>query len=132
MRQIDPLRFDGNNGYRVYYSPCQNGLSCYQQLADTKVMSVLDNSETGTCDRYLAFWEEGLHQPSYSPLDGGIFEFVYYNGQPCEDGASGSEERIIYICDESVATAETINVTLVSECRIDYYIASSLACDTSF
>lgn len=95
-------------------------------------MSVLDNTQTGTCERYIATWENGLHKPTYNPINGGTFEFRYYNGEPCDGGEYGSEERITYICDQTVDTAKTLNVTILAPCRIDYFVASKLACATSY
>ena len=133
LRDINPLRFVGNNGYRVYLSPCQNGINCYQQTGGRKVMSVLENTVTGTCERAIASWEDGRQQPIYSVVSGKEqYEFRYYNGEPCDNGATGSEERITFVCDESVDTAQTINVTLLAACRIDYYVATKLACDSSY
>jgi hypothetical protein len=135
LKTIDPLRFDGINGYRVYYSPCSNGLSCYQQAGTNSVMAALDNTATGTCERYLAVWESGEHQPTYTaPTNGATeaFEFRFYNGESCNGGSTVSETRFTYLCDSSVATAQTINVTAVGQCRLDYYIASKLACSSSY
>jgi hypothetical protein len=135
LKTIDPLRFDGINGYRAYYSPCSNGLSCYQQTGTRTVMAALDNTATGTCERYLAVWEDGEHQPVYTaPMNGATekFEFRFYNGEPCESGSEVSESRFTYVCDTSVDTAQTINVTRIGSCRYDYYIGSKLACSTSY
>lgn len=96
-------------------------------------MSILEDTVTGTCERAIASWEDGRQQPIYSVInDKEQFEFRYYNGEPCDNGATGSEERITFICDREVDTAQTINVTKIASCRIDYFVATKLACGDSY
>lgn len=118
------------NGYEHYYSPCQNGLRCPQQVGGEDVMSMTENHETGTCDHYLAIWEDGRVQPIFHderlPTDS-HWEFQYWNGQKCSTGELG-EYIIRYFCDPDVDTYKVLGESDYGGCRFGVNISTSLAC----
>lgn len=122
------------NGYQHYYTPCQNGLHCYQQAGDVTVMSMVENDVTHTCDHYLAEWQEGRVQPLFH--DGGREErethwsFHYWLSQKCSNGEQG-EETIRWYCDPKVGNYSLINATYDGDCRWEMNIASELACPSN-
>eukprot|EP01083_Nonionella_stella_P184107 667211_1 len=83
------------NGYEQFYSPCQNGLHCYQQTGgDIMVQSILENMVTHTCELYLSQWEEGRVQPLFhnSQDQKSIhWSFHYYLSEKCMSGQTGEE-----------------------------------------
>jgi len=131
LADINPLRFVEPNGYRFYYSPCRNGLNCYQQPGPRLVMAELDNVATGTCELWTAEWENGRHQPYYLASEPETFQFRFYNGEPCNNGQIGSEQVINFMCNRTVETAQVVNATRLATCRYAFNIATKLACVSS-
>jgi len=120
------------NGYQHFYTPCQNGLHCYQQSGgNIKVMSILENDVTHTCEHYLAVWQEGRVQPTLHLHNEDPkqthWSFHYWLSQKCTSGFQG-EETIRWYCDPSVENSTLINATYDGDCRWEMNVASSLAC----
>jgi len=120
------------NGYYHTITPCRNDVYCYQQYGNRKVMGVIDNHQTGTCEHYGAIWEDGrvhplLHNQGTSQEH---WSFHYWNGQKCSNGALG-EEEIRFYCDPSVSRFQVINTTNPSPCRFDINVATQYACTTN-
>eukprot|EP01084_Bolivina_argentea_P050543 92955_1 len=82
---------ESSNGYEMYYTPCQNGLHCYQQTGDMTVMSMVENDVTRTCDHYLAEWQQGRVQPYFhnTNTDEIHWSFHYWLSEKCSDGSQG-------------------------------------------
>lgn len=118
-----------SNGYEVYYSPCQNGLHCYQQTGGGEVMSILENHATGTCEHYLSVWQEGRVEPLFHGDDPDQihWSFHYYLDEKCSDGTQG-EQTIRWYCDPSVGNFSEINATYDGGCRWEMNIKSQYAC----
>ena len=77
-----------NSGYEQYYTPCQNGLHCYQQVPNSNIMfqSILENHATHTCELYLNEWQEGRVVPVFHNSDNEKsvhWSFHYFLGEAC-------------------------------------------------
>jgi hypothetical protein len=124
----------GNHGYEQFYSPCQNGLHCFQQTGqDIMVQSILENTITHTCEMYLSAWEEGRFEPTFHNSADQTqihWDFHYFLSQPCQNGQPG-EETIRWYCDPTVANNTLINATYDGDCRHEMNIRSSLACPSN-
>eukprot|EP00483_Globobulimina_turgida_P000429 UN00429 len=121
-----------NNGYEHYYSPCQNGLHCWQQAGEQTVMSIIENRETHTCERYLSAWQEGRVQPFFhnTDPDNVYWSFHYWLSQTCKSGAQG-EETINWFCNPAVANFTVINGSHDGDCHWQLNVASAHACPDS-
>ena len=117
---------NNNTGYIHYFSPCGNNINCYQQSNPPQVMAMLENEKTGTCDHFLAEWEDGRIQPFYYP-DTKHWTFHYFNGEKCPNGNIG-QETIRFYCDPSVEKYQVINATYDNDCYWELNIKSQLAC----
>jgi len=118
------------NGYEQYYSPCENGLHCYQQTGDGEVMSILENRVTGTCEHYLSVWQEGRVEPLFhdsSDAKSVHWSFHYFLDEKCSDGTQG-EQTIRWYCDSDVGNYSVINATYDGGCRWEMNVASQYAC----
>eukprot|EP01084_Bolivina_argentea_P237056 398498_1 len=122
---------NNTGGYLHYFSPCGNNIPCYQAQEDTQnVMAMIENTKTGTCDTYLAVWEDGRAQPYYDDQRK-RWVFHYINGKKCANG-NGATEVISYYCDESVDDIKVINATSWSTgCYWELNLASKLVCQNS-
>eukprot|EP01084_Bolivina_argentea_P011925 22325_1 len=122
------------NGYQHFYTPCQNGMHCYQQTGgQIKVMSLLENDVTHTCEHYLAIWQEGRVEPLlhlHEDQSQTHWSFHYWLNEKCSDGTQG-EETIRWYCDPTVANSSLINATYDGGCRWEMNIKSSLACPSN-
>jgi len=122
------------NGYEQFYTPCENGLHCYQQAGgDIMVQSILENRVTRTCELYLSEWQEGRVQPIFhnSQDEKSIhWSFHYYLSEKCMNGQPG-EETIRWYCDPDVVNNTLINATYDGDCRHEMNVASSLACPSN-
>jgi len=119
------------HGYEQFYSPCQNGLHCYQQSGgEMKVQSILENTITHTCELYLSEWQEGRVEPIFHDADNERdihWSFHYWLSEKCMNGQPG-EETIRWYCDPRVVNNTLINATYDGDCRHEINVKSSLAC----
>eukprot|EP01083_Nonionella_stella_P043276 116761_1 len=113
-----------SQGYEMYYSPCQNAIPCSQQTGQIKMMSIVENRATRTCDHYLAEWQDGRVQPWFHDDH---WSFHYFLSQKCMDGNQG-EETIRWYCDMDAANATVINATFDGDCRWEFNVKSASAC----
>jgi hypothetical protein len=124
------MHIRNNNGYSTYFSPCQNGLNCYQQTHHM-VQATIENHATGTCDHYMSIWEDGRVQPFYHANgDDSYFAFYYFNGEKCSNGDDGIQE-VNYICDPTATPYKVINETSSKYCYWTINVATSLACQAT-
>ena len=95
-------------------------------------MSILENEQTRTCERYLAEWQDGRVQPLLrnSDPDQYHWSFHYYLASKCNNGQPG-EETIRWYCDEEAVNATVINMTYDGDCRFETNMRSKLACPSS-
>jgi len=120
------------NGYEIFYSPCQNGLHCYQQFGQQQVMSIAENMVTHTCEQQLSEWQEGRVEPIFhdSNPDEIHWSFHYWLSQKCLDGTPG-EQTIRWYCDENAVNSTVKNATYDGNCRWEINMLSQEACPSS-
>eukprot|EP00483_Globobulimina_turgida_P002382 UN02384 len=109
------------NGFQHFYTPCRNGMHCYQQTgAEIRVMSLVENDVTHTCEHYLAIWQEGRVYPTFhlheSDPKQTHWSFHYWLSQKCTNGLQG-EETMRWYCDPDVTNSSLINATYDGDCR---------------
>ena len=114
----------------MYYSPCQNGLPCYQQSGQIEMMSIVENRVTRTCEHYLSEWQEGRVQPLFHnnvDISQIHWSFHYFLSEKCNNGEQG-EQTIRWYCDIDAKNATVLNATFDGDCRWEMNVASDLAC----
>jgi len=122
-----------DNGYEIFYSPCQNGLHCYQQTgSEITVQSILENEVTHTCEKYLSEWQDGRVQPIFhnSNPDQIHWSFHYYLSEKCNNGQPG-EQTIRWYCDNDAVNSTLINATYDGDCRWEINVKNKLACPSN-
>eukprot|EP00483_Globobulimina_turgida_P001717 UN01719 len=104
-------------------SPCSNNIRCNDHENDAMTtISTISN-----CIQTIARWDEGVTQPSYLDNFGGQWQFVYVNGDSCNNGPE-SIVSIFWNCAPFAGTATITSVREVGMCNFEIHIDSNLAC----
>mmetsp|Transcript_63682 Transcript_63682/g.57330 ORF Transcript_63682/g.57330 Transcript_63682/m.57330 type:complete len:339 (-) Transcript_63682:139-1155(-) len=119
-----------NDDLYYVYTPCTNTFRCDN---DIFAMAYLFNISSFECNKYLAQWEDGMIEPTYSE-ELKTWEFVYTNGEPCngtnsKEGGGGLQNVFVvdWICDPH-ANQPKITQAQQNGCVYTMNINSTIAC----
>mmetsp|Transcript_49395 Transcript_49395/g.60649 ORF Transcript_49395/g.60649 Transcript_49395/m.60649 type:complete len:322 (-) Transcript_49395:11-976(-) len=123
------LRGPEGRGYIEYFTPCQNGLHCYQQQGPRDVMGIIENRQTGTCEHWGADFESGRVQPSVHDVGTSTehWSFHYWGGQPCSDGTDSFFD-VRFFCNSTATTPFVLASYIEGDCRFFMNVSTSAAC----
>ena len=123
------LKGPEGRGYMEYFTPCQNGLHCYQQSGPRNVMGIIENLQLNTCEHYGATFESGRVQPSIHGVgtDDLHWSFHYWGGQSCSDGSDNFFD-VRYFCDENAVQPKVIASYIEQGCRFYMNVSTNAAC----
>eukprot|EP01084_Bolivina_argentea_P032890 60884_1 len=114
-----------NDPSQIYsLSACSNNINCNGEMGMTTIGSI------SNCIQNIAKWDGGFIQPRYSSNFGGQWEFVYTNGDPCNNSPT-SVVSIFWNCNPFAGTGTIIAAREVGICNFEIQIDSNLACSSS-
>eukprot|EP01083_Nonionella_stella_P227810 807914_1 len=105
-----------NDPSQIYsLSACSNNINCNGEMGMTTIGSI------SNCIQNIAKWDGGFIQPRYSSNFGGQWEFVYTNGDPCNNSPT-SVVSIFWNCNPFAGTGTIIAAREVGICNFEIQI----------
>eukprot|EP01084_Bolivina_argentea_P032889 60881_1 len=109
-------KISDNDPSQIYsISPCSNNLNCHDE------MSMMTVGTISTCIQTIARWDQGETAPAYSSNFGGQWQFIYINGDSCNNGPQ-SVVNVFWNCNPFAGNARIMAARETGMCNFEIQI----------